>query len=156
MFIWIMQFIVGLLVANAGEWLGHRYILHGWGQRADSFWAYHLYEHHVSARQGKMLDSGYQKYPKSWNSQAKEVLVLVLILVLNWPFFYWANGYACAIYFSMIAYYFVHRIAHSQPDWAKKHLAWHYQHHLVNDNANWCITHPLFDYLMRTRCKNKS
>ena len=150
---WVLQFLLGLLVANAGEWVIHRYLLHGWGQNPDSFWAYHLYEHHAVARQFDMLDSGYQKWPESWNSQAKEWLVLVGILILNLPFFWWANGYACAIYFSVLTYYFLHRQAHCQHDWAKNYLPWHYRHHLVNDNANWCITHPLFDYFMKTQSK---
>ena len=101
---WALQFVLGLLVANAGEWFIHRYLLHGLGQQADSFWAYHLYEHHAVARHNNMLDAGYQKWPELWNSQAKEWLVLVCILFLNLPFFWWVNGYACAIYFSVVTY----------------------------------------------------
>ena len=151
MIVWLLQFLLGLLVANAGEWVIHRYVLHGWGQHPDSFWAYHLYEHHVVAKQFNMLDAAYQKWPVFWNSQAKELLVLVCILLLNLPFFWWANGYAWAIYFSIFTYYFLHRQAHCDRNWAKTVLPWHYQHHLMNDNANWCISHPLFDYLMNTR-----
>ncbi len=150
---WAMQFIFGLLAANAGEWFIHRYFLHGLGQNPQSFWAYHLYEHHTVARHNDMLDTGYQKWPKLWNSQAKEWLVLICILILNLPFFWLANGYAWAIFFSVFIYYFLHRQAHCQRDWAKNSLPWHYRHHLLNDNANWCITHPLFDYLMKTRGK---
>ena len=153
MIVWALQFLLGLLVANAGEWVIHRYLLHGLGQNPDSFWAYHLYEHHAVARHNNMLDAGYQKWPQSWNSQAKEWLVLVCILILNLPFFWWANGYACAIYSSVVIYYFLHRHAHCHQDWAKTYLPWHYQHHLIEDNANWCITHPLFDYMMKTRSK---
>jgi hypothetical protein len=38
-----------------------------------------------------MLDPGYQAPPKRWNSQAK---VLVSILTVHLPFFWWLNGYA--------------------------------------------------------------
>ncbi len=86
---WVIQFLLGLFVANAGEWFVHRYLLHGLGQQADSFWAY----------------------------------------------------------------YFLHRQAHCNHDWAKTYLPWHYHHHMTNDEVNWCITHPLFDYLMNTRGK---
>ena len=150
MMIWVLLFILGLLVANAGEWIIHRYLLHGLGQNPESFWAYHLYEHHSIAKKCKMLDEGYQKWPYLWNSQAKELLVLSGILILNLPFFWWLNGYASGIYFSVFTYYFIHRQAHCNQDWAKNYLPWHYQHHLNNDNAHWCITHPLFDYLMKT------
>lgn len=150
---WLLCFLLGLLFANAGEWLIHRFLLHGLGQQADSFWAYHLYEHHAVARNNNMLDAGYQKWPEFWNSQAKEWLVLGGILILNLPFFWWANGFACATYFSVFYYYLVHRQAHCHHDWAKKHLPWHYHHHMINDDANWCISHPLFDYLMKTHMK---
>ncbi|GAW87226.1 conserved hypothetical protein [Bathymodiolus platifrons methanotrophic gill symbiont] len=153
MTVWALQFVLGLLVANMGEWFIHRYCLHGLGQRKDSFWAYHLYEHHAVVLRNNMLDTGYQKWPIHWNSQAKELLVLVCILLLNLPFFWWLNGYACAIYFSVVIYYLLHRQAHCNQGWAKTYLPWHYHHHMTNDEADWCISHPLFDYLMKTRSK---
>lgn len=147
---WFLQFLLGLLIANAGEWLIHRYLLHGLGHQADSFWAYHLYEHHAVAKKFNMFDPGYKKWPKSWNSQAKEGLVLAGILALNLPFFWWANGYACAIYASVVIYSIVHRKAHCDQQWAKAYLPWHHYHHLHNEQSNWCISYPLFDYLINT------
>jgi len=151
--IWALQFFLGLIVANAGEWFMHRYILHHLGKHSESYWAYHWQEHHYVARQLDMLDPGYQKWPRLWNTQAKEWLALFGILFLNAPFFWWANGYACAIYLSIIIYYIVHRQAHLSRRWAKTYLPWHYEHHLFDSNANWCVTFPLFDYLMKTRRK---
>lgn len=153
MIIWLLQFCVGLLVANAGEWCMHRYLLHYYGKRAGSFWAYHWEEHHYAARQADMLDLSYKKWPKCWNTQAKEWLTLISILLVHSPFFWLANGYAFAIYLSVIVYYFVHRYAHLKPYWAKKYLPWHYEHHLFDGNSNWCVTYPLFDYLLSTRRK---
>ena len=49
-------------------------------------------------------------------------------------------------------YYRVHKRAHLDPEWAKVHLPWHYDHHMgPNQNANWCVTRPWFDHLMGTR-----
>ena len=46
------------------------------------------------------------------------------------------------------------RRAHLDPEWAREHLPWHYDHHMGRDqNANWCVTYPLFDYVMGTRRK---
>ena len=149
MLLWVLQFCLGLLVANAGEWFIHRYLLHGLGKNPGSFWAYHICEHHHIAWKLSMLDPGYKKWPTCWNSQAKELLVLFSILILNTPFFWLLNGYAWGIYVSVIVYYFLHRHAHCHSGWAKIYLPWHYQHHLINSDANWCITHPLFDYLMK-------
>jgi hypothetical protein len=36
MTIWLLQFCLGLIVANAGEWVMHRYLLHGLGKRPNS------------------------------------------------------------------------------------------------------------------------
>ena len=45
----------------------------------------------------------------------------------------------------------MHRRAHLQPEWARK-IPWHYDHHMnSNQDANWCVTKPWFDYLMGTR-----
>jgi len=155
MSIWIAQFFIGLFVANAGEWLMHRYVLHQCGKNPNSFWAYHWHEHHYTAQQYGMLDPGYKQWPRRWNTQAKEGLTLLGILLLNSPFFWWASGYAYAIYLSTIVYYIVHRQAHLNIQWAKTYLPWHYEHHLINSNANWCVTYPLFDYLMLTRKKTR-
>ena len=49
-------------------------------------------------------------------------------------------------------YYYLHRRAHLEPEWAKKKLPWHYDHHMnSNQDANWCVTKPWFDYLLGTR-----
>ena len=155
MLLWGLQFCLGLLVANAGEWFIHRYLLHGLGKHQGSFWAYHIYQHHHIAGQLNMLDPGYQKWPSLWNSQAKELLVLCCIFILNTPFFSLLNGYAWGITISIVSYYFLHRKAHTDINWAKTYLPWHYQHHLVNSDANWCISYPLFDYLMKTQNNNE-
>jgi sterol desaturase/sphingolipid hydroxylase (fatty acid hydroxylase superfamily) len=49
-------------------------------------------------------------------------------------------------------YYYVHRRAHLEPDWARRTIPWHYDHHMnSNQDANWCVTRPWFDYVMGTR-----
>jgi len=153
MLVWLLQFVLALLVANAGEWAMHRYLLHELGKNPKSIWAYHLHEHHLIANQLDMLDPGYQKLPKSLNSQAKEILVLVSILIFNIPFFWVANGYAWGMSIAVLCYYLLHRYAHINIAWAKKYLPWHYQHHVSDSNANWCVSYPLFDYIMQTRKK---
>jgi len=150
MIIWIAQFLLGLILANAGEWAMHRYILHGLGKNPASIWAYHLHEHHLISSQLGMLDPGYQQIPKQWNSQAKELLVLVSILITTLPFFWIANGYAWGMSIAVVSYYCLHRQAHINIVWSKKYLPWHYQHHISQGDFNWCVSYPLFDYLMKT------
>jgi sterol desaturase/sphingolipid hydroxylase (fatty acid hydroxylase superfamily) len=62
-----------------------------------------------------------------------------------------------AILASLMLYYYKHRRAHIDPVWGRKHLRWHYEHHLgENAGANWCVTWPWFDYLLGTRVKSKT
>lgn len=152
------QFILALLYANVGEWLMHKYVLHGLGQNRHSFWAYHCYEHHAVCAKHAMLDPGYRSLRlTAWNAQTKELAVLAGIALLHAPLFMLCPLFTGALYASLLLYYYKHRKAHLDPAWAKRHLRWHYDHHLGgNGAANWCITWPWFDYLMGTRVKSKT
>ncbi|WP_019868144.1 hypothetical protein [Methylovulum miyakonense] len=150
-----IQFLSGLLYANAGEWLMHKYILHGLGGNPQSFWAYHLQEHHAVCAKHAMVDPGYQSVClTTWNTQSKELVVLMGIVLLHLPLFFLLPALTSAIYLSLALYYYKHRKAHLDPVWAKRHLRWHYDHHLCNQLAcggNWCVTWPWFDHLLGTR-----
>jgi len=64
----------------------------------------------------------------------------------NAPFF------TLGAYYSAWQYWSKHSKAHLDPEWAKQNLPWHYDHHMnSNQNANWCVTRPWFDYIMGTR-----
>ncbi len=155
-FVLASQFLLGLLYANAGEWLMHKYILHGLGKRPSGFWAYHLHEHHVVCAQNMMLDLGYKTIDlMAWNTQTKELLVLTAIVVLHAPLFLPLPLFTCTVYGSLATYYYKHRKAHLDPVWARQHLRWHYDHHLGDCTANWCVTWPWFDHLLGTRVKSK-
>ncbi len=82
----IVQCVLGLLYANAGEWLMHKYILHALGKKQGSFWAYHLYEHHAVCVRHKMLDSGYQKLslnPKQGVGRISGACIIPCAAVVN-------------------------------------------------------------------------
>jgi hypothetical protein len=153
-----LQFFLGLLYANAGEWLVHKYILHGLGKKPQSFWAYHWHEHHAASITNGMIDPGYQKLIlTTWNTQSKELVVLAAIVLLHAPVFLIFPSFAGAVYATLALYYYRHRKAHLDPVWARRHLRWHYEHHLgKNTSANWCVTWPWFDYLLGTRVKSKT
>jgi hypothetical protein len=150
------QFFLGLLYANAGEWLMHKYVLHGLGQKPDSFWAYHWHEHHAVCAENGMIDPGYRTLNlKVWNAQSKELAVLAVIVLLHVPLFIPFPVFTGAVYVSLALYYYKHRKAHLDPSWARKHLCWHYEHHLgAHRSANWCITWPWCDWLLGTRVKS--
>jgi hypothetical protein len=152
----VIQFILGLIYANAGEWLMHKYILHGLGKKPHSFWAYHWHDHHAICVKNLMFDQGYQSLILTqWNVQTKELLVLAVIVLLHIPLLMFFPVFTGMVYASLMLYYYKHRKAHLDPVWAKRHLLWHYDHHLGNNcDANWCVTFPWFDYLMGTRIKS--
>ena len=151
------QLILGLLYANAGEWLAHKYILHGLGKNPQSFWSYHWHEHHAVCAKNAMLDPGYQPLRLTvWNAQTKELAVLTGIMLAHLPLLMLFPAFTGALYAALLLYYYKHRKAHLDASWAKQHLPWHYDHHLGDCAANWCITWPWFDYLMGTRVKMKT
>ena len=156
MLVLALEFFAGLLYANAGEWFIHKYILHALGQQPHSFWAYHLQEHHVVCAQNGMIDPGYQSVTlTSWNTQSKELAVLAGIVLLHVPLFMLSPAFTCAVYGSLALYYYKHRKSHLDPAWARRHLRWHYEHHLGDScSANWCVSWPWFDYLLGTRVKS--
>lgn len=149
-----LQIMSALLYANLGEWLFHKYILHGLGQHRNSFWAFHCYEHHAICAKHGMLDPGYRTLSLSvWNAQTKELAVMLTVMLLHAPLIGYFPVFCLSLYASLGLYYAKHRKAHLDPVWAREHLSWHYQHHIDASSGNWCVTWPLFDYLLGTRSK---
>lgn len=144
---------LGLLAANATEWLVHKYVLHGLGQKKDSFWSFHWHDHHKNARRNELVDPDYKEPVTSkWNGQSKEALALVATAAAFAPLFPVAPFFTGTVIYCTINYYRKHKRAHLDPEWAREHLPWHVDHHMgPNQHANWCVTRPWFDIVMGTR-----
>jgi len=143
---------MGLAASNAGEWFIHKYWLHGLGRNKKSFWAFHWHEHHREAYRNDMVDPQYQRSLFTWSPQGKEALALVVGAAAMAPVFPVAPFFTGTVWYRMWRYYQEHKKSHLDPAWARDHLPWHVDHHLGKDqNANWCVTHPWFDYVMQTR-----
>ena len=143
---------VGLFLANAGEWVMHKYVLHGLGKKRDSFWSFHWHEHHRNCRQHGHYDPAYRRSPLRWNPQGKEALALAAVSAGVLPLFPVAPFLVGTFVYCAADYYRKHKRAHLDPSWAREHLPWHYDHHMgPNQHANWCVTRPWFDILMGTR-----
>lgn len=143
---------LALAYTNISEWLIHKYWLHGLGQNKKSFWSFHWHEHHREARKADMFDPQYTRSVFTWSPQGKEVLALVGAAVAVAPMFPVAPFFTATVWYRTLRYYQIHKKAHLDPQWAKEHLPWHYDHHMGKDqNANWCVTHPWFDHVMGTR-----
>jgi hypothetical protein len=143
---------IALLWANASEWITHKYLLHGVGLKKGAPFNYHFYEHHRTVRQQNGGDDGYQRSVLGWHAQGKEVLGLVAAGLFYAPLFPIAPFFVGTMWWSLRNYHRVHKRAHMDPDWAREHLPWHYDHHMGPDqHKNWCVTKPWFDEIMGTR-----
>lgn len=143
---------IGLAVANAAEWLIHKHVLHGQGRVRGSFWSFHWHEHHRNARSNGFVDPDYERSVLAWNAQGKEAFGLVGMALLVTPLFPVAPFFVLTSYYASYHYYRVHKRAHQEPDWAREHVPWHYDHHMgPNQDSNWCVTRPWFDIVMGTR-----
>jgi len=143
---------VAVVFSNAVEWIVHKYVLHGLGANKRSFWSFHWHEHHKNARRHGFFDPDYERSPFGWNAQGKEVLGLFWLSLGVTPFLALAPYFVLTSYGTAYNYYRCHKRAHRDPEWARKHLPWHYDHHMgPNQHANWCVTRPWFDLILGTR-----
>lgn len=151
-------FIAGLVVANGFEWLAHKYILHGIHQKGKARYSpvpksmRSHWEHHREVRRTEFNDIGYVEGIQNWRTRNEIESVLLIATVFGVGFYPFSKGMTLATLYSAGNYYYVHRRAHLEPEWAKRKIPWHYDHHMnSNQDANWCVTKPWFDYLLGTR-----
>jgi hypothetical protein len=143
---------LGLLYANAVEWASHRYLQHGLGKNKRSFWAFHWHEHHRNARRHDHHDPDYLRSRFGLHAQGKETLAVLAACLAHAPLFPIAPFFTSAAWAYALYSYHIHKRAHLDPEWAKQHVPWHYDHHMGPDqDANWCTAAPWFDILMGTR-----
>lgn len=151
----LVQVFLGVLIANLYEWIIHKYVLHGLGKKKGSRWSSHWSQHHRKSRKNDHFDEDYlQIFQGGWNEGRQEVLGLILLAVFQIPTFYMFPYYALTSIMMALLYFVVHRKSHLDPEWAKRYLPWHYDHHMgKNQDANWGVTLPIWDYILGTRVK---
>lgn len=143
---------LGMIYSNVGEWLIHKYLLHGQGRNRESMFAFHWHDHHKEARRHGMYDPGYEAKPLERGPQRSEVFGLLAIAAAHLPFVKAAPFFTATVWFNAWRYYNVHKRAHLDPAWGRENLPWHYDHHMGPDqDMNWCVTYPWFDQLVGTR-----
>ena len=148
----MIGFPLGLLYANAGEWFIHKHLLHGRGRKKESMWSFHWHEHHRISRLNEFVDKNCARSLWGWHSQTKEALGIAGLAMAHLPLLPVAPFFTAAVFYSAANYNRTHRRSHRDPEWARKNLPWHYDHHMgSNQDANWCVTRPWFDIIMGTR-----
>jgi len=142
-----------LLYANLLEWVLHKHILHGLGKNKKSSWSSHWNVHHKKSRKNDFYDDDYKK---SWTSAGSrsEIIGLILLALLHSLILFVLPAFYVGVLCGGFRYYFIHKKAHLDPEWAKNNLPWHYEHHMGNNqDANWGVTTDWVDKLLRTRIK---
>lgn len=143
---------LSLVYANTLEWAAHRWLLHGWGKKKDSPFAYHWHYHHREVRSGGYYDRGYERSLMDPAAHRPEALGMIGLAVAHVPLLWVSKLAFAALSLNAVAYVVLHRQSHLDPRWARRYLPWHYDHHMAPDqDANWCVTFPLMDHVFGTR-----
>jgi sterol desaturase/sphingolipid hydroxylase (fatty acid hydroxylase superfamily) len=144
----MLAILLGVLLANFHEWWIHKYILHRLGKKRNSTWHFH-WVHHRRVRGNEGYDPTYYK-----EGYFKEKVSLFILALLHAPLFWVSPLMAKTLGVYLLAYYFIHMRSHIDPEWAKKWVPWHYDHHMGKDqDKNWCIVLPICDIILGTRKK---
>jgi len=132
------------------EWVIHKYILHGLGKNKESFWSFHWHSHHKTCRKNKNFDENY-KFPAG-TPVKKEMASLILLAALHFPLWFASKTFYLTLVFCAARYFYLHRKCHTDIEWGKKKLPWHYDHHMGKEqDINWGVTTDLLDLIMKTR-----
>lgn len=142
---------LGLFAVNAAEWAMHKHVLHDIGREKDSYWHQH-WIHHRDTRRNGFYDDMYETFPIGFHSQGQETFPLIGSAIVLAPLFPIAPFFTMTCWYGAFNYWRIHRKSHLDPQWARENLPWHVDHHEgVNQDTNWCVTRPWFDYVMGTR-----
>ena len=150
----IFGIVFGVVYAQVLEWSIHRYILHGkkLGKKKGHPLSFHFHQHHKVVRNQRFHDPAYDGSIFNWDAGGQEAFSLLVLAIIHSPLVLIAPGVAIGATVGMVRYYYIHRKSHLNPEWCKKKLPWHYEHHMApNQDANWGVTAEWMDLLMGTR-----
>jgi sterol desaturase/sphingolipid hydroxylase (fatty acid hydroxylase superfamily) len=145
---WVaMAFVYGGL----SEWALHKYVLHGLGKRKSSIFSFHWHSHHKICRRNKNRDDNYLSWPPA-PPVRKEILALFLLVWAHIIFLFIQPYFFGGLMVYTVRYFYMHRKAHTNIEWCKKNIPWHYDHHMgKNQDANYGVTVEWPDKLFGTR-----
>jgi len=149
----LLSIPLAIVYSHLLEWAMHKYVLHGIGKNKKSAWASHWNTHHRRSRQNDNYDEDYKKgfFDKTVRS---EILGLFVLSFIHIPTIFISPLFYYTLVVCAIRYYLIHKKSHLDVEWCKKHLPWHYDHHMgKNQDANWGVTTDWFDKVAGTRIK---
>jgi sterol desaturase/sphingolipid hydroxylase (fatty acid hydroxylase superfamily) len=140
-----------LAVFGYGEWATHKYLLHDLGSNKASPLSFHFHTHHQKVRLNGGYDPDYEGPVWSTATQAREAIGLIAVGLAHLPLLGVAPFYTATVWYCLWRYRRDHRRAHLDPEWAREHLACHYDHHMGDQWKNFGIGFEWFDRLRGTR-----
>lgn len=148
----MLGFPLGIFVANGLEWYFHKVWLHEFPTKYRNSPFFTHIAHHKRARLNNFHDEGYAESMFKNAEIYNEKTALIGLAGAATVFLPVAPFFTAGLYYEIWNYWRIHAKSHLDPEYAKNRIPWHYDHHMTsNQNANWCVTRPWFDYIMGTR-----
>ena len=149
----LLSAVAAIAIGSLIEWLVHKFILHNFNIKQLS--RCHFGIHHRKARQNEGYDENYIVFPpRSWDKGQYEIVSLIIGVTIASPIALIAPWVWIFLGVHAMAYYYLHRKMHLNPTWGKRWFPWHWTHHMGKDqNSNWGVTNPIFDYVFGTAKK---
>ncbi|NDW99540.1 sterol desaturase family protein [Acinetobacter baumannii] len=148
----MLGFPLGIFVANGLEWYFHKVWLHEFPTKYRNSPFFTHIAHHKRARLNNFHDEGYAESMFKNAEIYNEKTALIGLAGAATVFLPVALFFTAGLYYGIWNYWRIHAKSHLDPEYAKNRIPWHYDHHMTsNQNANWCVTRPWFDYIMGTR-----
>ena len=135
------MFLLGFVYSSIIEWVVHKYLFHELGKKKESRFSFHIREHHVDCRKNGNHDRKFSH---------REIPGILFLLLINYPvvFFLPSFYYAMCTYGAL--FIIMHNISHIWPQFGKKYIPWHWDHHMGNPNKSWGVVLPIMDGLTGT------
>ena len=136
-----LGFLLGFIYGSFAEHFVHKKLFHGYGKKKNSIFAFHLRGHHINCRKNNFFEEKI-----SW----REVIGVPAILIIHIPF----ALISLPAYYGMITYgllfVIIHNTMHRFPNFSKKYIWWHWNHHMKNQNKSFNVVVPIADIALKT------
>lgn len=144
--------IAGYVYSTAMEWVVHNWVYHRLGKKLGGMLNFHLKEHHRDTSVHRGIDPAIVEGKLGWNAHGREAIGLTFLVLVHSPIVLVSPAFFATLCGMAILYRVMHVKSHQDPEWCKRYMPWHWEHHFGADpHANWCITSDWFDRLVGTR-----
>jgi len=140
----MLFFSLGFVYSSLMEWAVHKFLFHDMGKKKDSYFAFHLRQHHLNCRRNENIDRNFSK---------REIPGIAFLLLVHFPIYYFIPMFYYALVLYGLLFVVIHNIAHIWPQFGKRYIPWHWDHHMIHQNHNFNVVIPIGDYLLGTRKK---